>query len=109
MNTHRMKLWNAVGRLPVSLREGHGGNGGQALVELALVTTVMFLLLVGALDLGRVFYGQIVVTDAAKEGALVASQGGTRCGTVQQFVGVSDEIRCSPETRDHPSGSLPFN
>ena len=81
-----MKLWNAVGRLPVSLREGHGGNGGQALVELALVTTVMFLLLVGALDLGRVFYGQIVVTDAAKEGALVASQGGTYTDSVGSAV-----------------------
>lgn len=50
---------------------------GQAIVELVLVTTVMFFLLVGALDLGRVFYAQIAVTDAAKEGALVASQGGT--------------------------------
>ena len=51
---------------------------GEALVELALVTTTLIFLLVGALDLGRVFYGQIAVTDAAKEGALVASQGGTK-------------------------------
>ena len=49
---------------------------GQALVEMALIAIVMAFLLVGAIDLGRVFYGKITVTDAAKEGALVASQGG---------------------------------
>jgi len=38
---------------------------------------VLLFLLVGALDLGRVFYSKIAVTDAAKEGALVASQGGS--------------------------------
>lgn len=48
---------------------------GSGLVELALVVPVLLFLLVGALDLGRVFYSQIAVTDAAKEGALVASQG----------------------------------
>src|SRR3954447_20899578 len=61
---------------------GENSEQGQALVELALVTVVMLLLLVGALDLGRVFYGQIAVTDAAKEGALVASQGGTYTDSV---------------------------
>ena len=37
----------------------------------------MLFLILGALDLGRVFYSKIAVTDAAKEGALVASQGKT--------------------------------
>ena len=50
---------------------------GQSLVELALILPVMLLLLLTALDLGRVLYSQITVTNAAKEGALVASQGGT--------------------------------
>lgn len=50
---------------------------GQALTELALVLPVLLLLLLGALDLGRLFYGQITITNAAKEGALVASRGGT--------------------------------
>ncbi len=50
---------------------------GQSLVELAFILPVMLLLLLGAIDLGRVMYSQITITNAAKEGALVASQGGT--------------------------------
>jgi Flp pilus assembly protein TadG len=50
---------------------------GQALVELAILLPVLLFLLLGALDLGRVFYSQITITNAAKEGALLASQGGS--------------------------------
>jgi len=35
---------------------------------------VLLLLLAGAIDLGRVFYAQITITDAAREGALWAVQ-----------------------------------
>jgi Flp pilus assembly protein TadG len=47
---------------------------GQALVELALVVPVMLALLVGALDLGRLFYAQITINGAAREGALEAAR-----------------------------------
>ncbi len=47
---------------------------GQALVEFALVVPVLLGLLVGALDLGRLFYAQITVSGAAREGALQAAQ-----------------------------------
>jgi PKD repeat protein len=50
---------------------------GQSLVELALIAPVFILLLLTAIDLGRLLYSQIVISNAAKEGALVASQGGT--------------------------------
>ncbi len=56
---------------------GRGRTRGQSLVEMALIAPVIFLLLLTALDLGRLLYSQITVTNAAKEGALVASQGGT--------------------------------
>jgi PKD repeat protein len=46
-------------------------------VEFALIAPVMLLLVLTAIDLGRLLYSQIVITNAAKEGALVASQGGT--------------------------------
>lgn len=55
----------------------HNGRKGQALAEFAIVLPVMLVLLLGALDLGRVFYAQITITNAAKEGALLASRGGT--------------------------------
>src|SRR6188508_1917692 len=50
---------------------------GQAIVELALILPVFLILLASALDLGRVFYAQISVNDAAREAALEASQNPT--------------------------------
>lgn len=46
---------------------------GQALVELAFVMMALLLLSAGALDLGRVWYGSIGITNAAREGALEAA------------------------------------
>ena len=50
---------------------------GQALVELALILPLFLVLFVAALDLGRLFYSQITVNDAAREGALEASRNPT--------------------------------
>ena len=46
---------------------------GQALVELALVVPVLLFLTLAALDLGRVFYSLITVTNAARAGAMEAA------------------------------------
>jgi hypothetical protein len=46
---------------------------GQSLVELALSFTLLLLLLGGAVDLGRAFFGFIAIRDAAQEGAAFAS------------------------------------
>lgn len=46
---------------------------GQALVELALIVPILLLLMVAALDLGRIFYARITVENAAREGALIAA------------------------------------
>jgi PKD repeat protein len=50
---------------------------GQAIVELALILPVLLILLASALDLGRLFYSQITVNDAAREGVLEASRNPT--------------------------------
>ena len=44
--------------------------GGQGVVELALLTPLLILILVGALDLGRVYIYATRVNNAIKEGAL---------------------------------------
>src|SRR5439155_13550803 len=48
-------------------------NLGQAFVELALVLPVLLVLFSAALDLGRLYYSQITINNAAKEGALEAA------------------------------------
>jgi len=47
---------------------------GQALVELALILPVLLVLFGSALDLGRLYYSQITINNAAKEGALEAAR-----------------------------------
>jgi len=41
----------------------------QALVELALILPILLLLVIGALEFGRMFYTKIILTNAAREGA----------------------------------------
>jgi Flp pilus assembly pilin Flp len=52
---------------------------GQAIVEFALVSVLLFTLLFGGLDFGRALNAWAVVTHASREGARVAS---TQCAVV---------------------------
>jgi hypothetical protein len=47
---------------------------GQSLVEFALVTPLLLLVLAGAADLGRAFYAYVAIENAAKEGAFFGSR-----------------------------------
>ena len=58
------------------------GDRGQALVEFALVATVLLMLVLSAVDLGRLFYARITVTNAAREGAMAAAQSPGSAATV---------------------------
>jgi hypothetical protein len=42
---------------------------GQSLIEFALLAPILLLLILGAMDFGRLFYTKIVITNAAREGA----------------------------------------
>ena len=42
---------------------------GQALVEFAIILTVVFFIIVGIFDLGRAFHAVIVIENASREGA----------------------------------------
>ena len=50
---------------------------GQALVEFAMVLPVLILLLVGMMQFGLLFHEFLLVTHAAREGARVATLGGS--------------------------------
>ena len=60
-----------------SARRDRARSRGQSLVELALVLPVLLLLVLAAVDLGRIFFARIAVTNAAREGAYEASYRGT--------------------------------
>src|ERR671910_941492 len=53
-------------------RRGHRTRG-QSIVELALILPVLMLLVASTLDLGRMFYSQITITNVAREGAYEAA------------------------------------
>lgn len=59
------------------IRRLRKGEHGQALVEMALVLPLFFLLLFGVIEMGRVGYAYITVTNATREGGRVATLGGT--------------------------------
>lgn len=62
-----------LGRIALWRRRGHRPNGarrGQAITEMALLTPLFALILLGALDLGRLFIEQVRLNNAVKEAAL---------------------------------------
>lgn len=59
-------------------------NTGQGLVEFAILLPALLLLIMGALELGRMFQMYIVVTNAAREGAYYLS-----------YVNTEDSRSCS--------------
>jgi Flp pilus assembly protein TadG len=50
-------------------RRPHRGEAGNALVEVSITLPLLFLLILGATDLARVFYTAIELTNAARAGA----------------------------------------
>jgi TadE-like protein len=66
----------SAGRLPRSFVANMipGGRAGQAAVEMALVLPVLAVLLVGVVDLARVFFVSIGVSNAARAGVAYGAQ-----------------------------------
>lgn len=56
------------------LRGIHRDQVGAALVEMALVLSLLLLLLAGVVDFGRAFHGHIIITNASREGARYGSR-----------------------------------
>lgn len=60
----------------MNLKKRHKPNrtqSGQSIIEMALLLPLLLVLIIGALEFGRVFYTKIVITNAAREGAYYLS------------------------------------
>ncbi len=77
-------------------------NRGQAMVEFALVLPILLLLLFGMIEFGRVFHEYLVVTHAAREGARVATLGGTDAEILSSVNIAADSV---PATVIVPQGT----
>lgn len=66
---------------------------GQSVVEAALALPILLILLAGAVDLGRLFYSQITITNAAREASLLAARGGSFI--VGQPCGPTNIVMCA--------------
>ena len=51
---------------------------GAVAIEMAIVLPLLLLIIAGMIDLGRLFFVQTMVTNAAREGARMKSLGYTR-------------------------------
>lgn len=64
----------------MSHRRKLGAESGQSLLEVALVTPLLLLLVLGVIEIGRYAYIAILVGNAAHAGAAYGSQGATQAG-----------------------------
>jgi len=69
---------------------------GQAVLEFVLVLPLLLVLIVGAIELGRVFFAKIIITNAAREGAYYLSTHCTEDPTfTDTYQAVKDEANNS--------------
>ena len=68
-----------MGRMRRAARRltGRGGEGGQGLVEFALVLPLLLVILFAIVDFGRLYQGQVTLTHAVREGARLGAVGGS--------------------------------
>jgi Flp pilus assembly protein TadG len=77
-NANRMGVTHATGGSAPATHALHRAQRllsrrrGQALIEFSLIAIVMVMMLVGVVDVGRMFYASIIIHEAAQNGALVA-------------------------------------
>ena len=75
----------------------YGSPPAQALVEYALLLPLLLLLVLGAMDFGRMFFTKMILTNAAREGAnyLAYFPEDADNGYVDTFAAIYDEANSS--------------
>jgi Flp pilus assembly protein TadG len=70
---------------------------GQAVTEFAVISPLAFLLFIGCLDFGRVFYNTMAVTHAARAGAQYGAQSnifsGDNAGMTQAALAAAGDVQ----------------
>jgi Flp pilus assembly protein TadG len=72
---------------------------------MAIVLPLLLLLLFGIIDFGRLLNKQILLTEAAREGARVASFGGDPTDRVKQIAGGDVNVATVPCPSTDPTGA----
>lgn len=88
-----MRLFSVIGHLRRRHRH-HEHSRGQSLVELSLILPVLLVLIAATLDLGRVFYSQITISNAAREGAMQAAETPTSFLVNQACNKTTNKVMC---------------
>ena len=57
----------------LKINQNKNRSKGQSLIEMALLMPLLLVLIIGALEFGRLFFTHIVITNAAREGAFYLS------------------------------------
>ena len=68
------------------------GERGQALVELAMIAPVLIILMLGAIDFGRVYFAYVSVTNGARTGADYAVANCDQTCDAGDLVGIRDAV-----------------
>jgi len=84
-----------------------GGQSSQALIEFALISPVLLLLLFGIVDIGRAVFYYDTLNHAAREGARAAVQAQTRLPTNADVLAtVTSQLVGAPVTAPCPQGPV---
>lgn len=59
---------------------------GQSLIELAIAVPIMLLIMLGTIDVGRLFFGYIEMTNAVREGAEYAAHRPSETDKIRSYV-----------------------
>jgi hypothetical protein len=91
----------------MKLKRHHGGQRSQALIEFALVSPVLLLLLFGIVDIGRAIFYYDTLNHAAREGARSAIRASSQLPTNADVLGtVTAQMVGVPVTAPCPQGPI---
>jgi Flp pilus assembly protein TadG len=71
---------------------------GQATVEFALILPVLLLLVMGAMETGRLFNAYLIISNGAREGARLGSVQGTSSAIVTKVQSVTSTLNAASRT-----------